>query len=60
MNLINFIEKFPDEVSCRQQFKLFRDREGVICKKCKCTEHYWLSTIESRTCGIKNAVSEQP
>jgi transposase-like protein len=59
MNLINFMEKFPDETSCRQQFKLFRDREGVICKKCKCTEHYWLSTIEQykcKKCGFRTTL----
>lgn len=50
MNLINFMEKYPDEASCRKQFKIIRDQEGVICKKCQCTEHYWLSTIEQYKC----------
>ena len=59
MNLINFMEKFPDEASCRRHFKLIRDQEGVICKKCKCTEHYWLSTIEQykcKKCGFRTTL----
>ena len=50
MNLINFIEKFPDEASCRVKFKEIRDTEGVFCRKCSHTEHYWLKNIESYEC----------
>ncbi len=50
MNLINFIEQFPDEDSCRTKFKEFRDKEGVVCRKCGHTEHYWLKTIEKYQC----------
>jgi transposase-like protein len=53
------MEKFPDEASCRKRFKLVRDKEGVICKKCKCTEHYWLSTIEQykcKKCGFRTTL----
>jgi hypothetical protein len=41
MNLLNFISEYPDEVSCRKKFKVFRDKQGVICPKCKHKEHYW-------------------
>jgi len=30
MNLINFINRFPDENSCKLRFKEIRDQEGVI------------------------------
>jgi hypothetical protein len=30
MNLIKFIESFPDESSCRIKFKEFRDAQGVF------------------------------
>ena len=50
MNLIKFIESFPDEQSCRDKFKAFRDAEGVVCRKCGSTQHYWLKTIESYQC----------
>jgi len=50
MNLIKFIESFPDEASCRAKFKEYRDEQGVICRKCGNTEHYWLKTIEKYQC----------
>lgn len=50
MNLIKFIENFPDEASCRLKFKEIRDKEGVVCRKCGSTDHYWLSTVEQYQC----------
>lgn len=50
MNLIKFIESFPDEASCRLKFKEYRDKEGVICRKCGSKDHYWLKTIEKYQC----------
>jgi hypothetical protein len=50
VNLIKFIESFPDESSCRIRFKEFRDDQGVICRKCGGTDHYWLQTIEQYQC----------
>ena len=50
MNLIKFIESFPDEASCRIKFKEYRDTQGVICRKCGSTDHYWLKTIEKYQC----------
>ncbi|MEA5112304.1 MAG: IS1595 family transposase, partial [Lentimicrobium sp.] len=40
MNLIKFIEEFPDEHSCRMHFKGIREQQGIICKSCGCTKHY--------------------
>jgi len=42
MNIIKFIESFPDENSCRHHFRQVREQEGIICKKCGCKKHYWL------------------
>jgi len=50
MNLIKFIESFPDESSCRIKFKEFRDEQGIICRKCGSKDHYWVKTIEQYTC----------
>jgi hypothetical protein len=50
MNLIKFIESFPDESSCRIKFKEFRDEQGVICRKCGSKDHYWLKTVEQYQC----------
>jgi len=55
MNLIKFIENFPDELSCRSRFKAVRDQEGVICRKCGSRDHYWLSTVEQYQCKICKA-----
>ena len=53
------MKKYPEEASCRRQFKVIRDEERVICKKCKCTEHYWLSTKEQykcKKCGFRTTL----
>jgi hypothetical protein len=34
MNIIKFVSDFPDELSCKQHFKLLREREGIVCKQC--------------------------
>ena len=50
MALLEFIEKFPDEQSCRTHFKLLRDKTGVFCKKCAGTSHYWLKNKDQYLC----------
>ena len=50
MNLLKFIQEFPDEVACRQKFKEQRDQIGIICKKCNCKDHYWLEGKSSYEC----------
>ena len=42
MTILEFLQHFPDEQSCKQHFKIQREREGITCKKCQCTKHYWL------------------
>lgn len=42
MNIIKFVEDFPDEDSCKVHFKGVRESQGIVCKKCGCTKHYWL------------------
>ncbi|MDV4129428.1 IS1595 family transposase, partial [Epilithonimonas hominis] len=34
MNLLNFVEQYPDEASCKSKWKEFRDKQGVECPKC--------------------------
>jgi len=50
MNILEFVEIFPTESSCRKDFKEKREKEGIICKKCKSTEHYWLKNKEQWEC----------
>ena len=50
LNLFEFVNRFPDEVSCQAHFKEERDRLGIICKKCGCSKHYWKKDRESYQC----------
>lgn len=51
MNIIKFVEEFPTEKSCRDHFKAVREKEGIVCKKCKGTKHYWLKAKEMWQCS---------
>jgi hypothetical protein len=42
MNIVKFIEDFPDENSCKEHFRKVRENEGIVCKHCGNTKHYWL------------------
>lgn len=42
MNLLNFINEYPDENSCREHFRQQREKEGIKCKQCGNNRQYWL------------------
>jgi len=50
MNLLNFIEEYPDEQACIAHFKAQRDKNGVTCKKCGGKEHIWLKNKLNYEC----------
>lgn len=50
MKLIEFTQHFPDEQSCRIAFRDYRLKVGLNCRKCGCTRHYWMKTIEQFQC----------
>lgn len=59
MTILEFSKKFPTEVSCRVHFKAVRDKVGVVCKKCKHTDHYWLQNKEQyqcKSCGFRTTL----
>ena len=59
MSLIDFIERFPDEDSCKQTFKELRDKQGVVCHNCGHTEHYWLQNkmqYECKSCKSRQSL----
>lgn len=60
MKLIEFISRFPDEESCRQTFKAYRERAGVVCPHCGCTVHYWSGgtsqRYECKQCGYRQSL----
>ena len=47
MNLLNFVEQFPDEASCKVKWKEYRDSQGVVCPKCGGKDHYWKKDKEN-------------
>lgn len=51
MRLLNFINEFPDEHSCREHFRRQREKEGVKCKKCGNEKHYWLKAKYQWQCS---------
>lgn len=54
MELIEFIDNFPNEDSCKQYFKEIREKKGVVCPKCGGINHYWKkdkSSFECKSCG---------
>jgi hypothetical protein len=50
MNLIEFLDKFPDEKSCKNHFVEHRMIKGVICKKCQHDKYYWLQNKDQFEC----------
>jgi hypothetical protein len=44
MNILEFVEIFPTEQSCKLHFKEQRERIGITCQKCGCKKHYWLKS----------------
>lgn len=50
MNLLNFIESYPDEGSCKSKFKEYRDMVGVVCPRCGNKDHYWKKDKECYEC----------
>jgi hypothetical protein len=50
MNLIEFIEEYPYEASCRAKFKEYREHVGVVSPKCGNKTHYWKQDKASYEC----------
>ena len=52
MNIFSFTAHFGSEEDCRLHFKEQRDKEGVVCKRCGGTSHYWLQGKWSYECKV--------
>ena len=50
MKLIDFYKNYPDEASCKLEFKRYREQEGITCMKCGNTSHYWKKNREQWEC----------
>lgn len=59
MGILDFYKEYPDEESCKLKFKSVRDKEGVTCKKCGGTEHYWKKdkwSYECKQCRFRTSL----
>ena len=59
MNIINFNNRFPDEASCVEFIKEQRIQQGIICKKCSGSKHYWLENklaFQCAACGFRTSI----
>lgn len=54
MKVFEFMQHFPDEISCKLHFKEFRENSGVICSKCGCSRQYWLQAKWQWQCSKCN------
>lgn len=50
MRLIDFMEAFPYEASCKSKLKEYRENHGVVCHRCGGTQHYWKKDKECYEC----------
>jgi len=50
MTQSEFYNLFPDEQSCRTHLRISRESAGIVCKKCRCSHHYWLKAKEQWQC----------
>lgn len=50
MDLLEFNRRFPNEHSAMMAVKRHREKQGINCRKCGHTEHYWQQTVESFQC----------
>jgi len=59
MNILEFAEQFPNEESCKEHFRSLREKQGVICKRCKGKKHYWLKAKwqwQCAGCGFRTGL----
>lgn len=50
MNFVKLVKKYSNEDACKKAFKVYREQQGIICCKCKSTDHYWQQSIEQYQC----------
>ena len=50
MKPLEFAKHFDNEASCEVHLKEVREKEGVVCSKCGCKEHYWNKARKSWKC----------
>ncbi|NTW31278.1 MAG: IS1595 family transposase [Bacteroidetes bacterium] len=59
MNLLDFGRYFPNEETCIEHFKTEREKNGLRCKRCNNTTHYWKKdkmAFQCKKCGYRTAL----
>lgn len=59
MKLSEIFKKYSNEQKSKLAFKKWRDKQGVICKKCNGTDHYWKQDkwqYECKKCGFRTTL----
>ena len=59
MTILEFIKEFSDEEKCKEYFRDVRMKQGVKCKKCGCTNHYWLQNkwqFQCKECSFRTTL----
>ncbi len=58
MQIDNFFSLYATEAECKQYFKEEREAAGIICRKCKGSHHYWISSVSRWQCKkCRSAIS---
>lgn len=50
-NQFNILSYFPSEEQCKETFRQYRTKNGVVCKTCGCKKHYWIKSIGKFQCA---------
>lgn len=59
MTILEFVERFSDELTCKEVFRDLRRKQGVVCKRCDCTTHYWLQAkwqFQCKSCSFRTTL----
>src|SRR5665648_1142233 len=59
MNILEFVEKFKDELTCKAYLRDIRLKEGVTCKHCGGKKHYWLAAkwqFQCSSCSFRTTL----
>ncbi|WP_270570314.1 IS1595 family transposase [Bacteroides eggerthii] len=50
MNILKFIQQFPNEASCIAYLKEQKEQSGIVCKRCGCKDRIWCPAKLSFKC----------
>lgn len=57
MKIVDYFSHYPNEASCKEEFKRYRESVGIVCKKCSSRNSYWWlackEQYECKRCGFR-------